>query len=225
MDTAAAGGSLAATSIVTFLGLFSIPVAAGLFAIVTAPLEGGLLWGALAGGCLLLLTVGFSTAVVKGDSLLLSVNRVVDFVGKRVAKLFGNRWEVDQRRLLNERDRIVGSLQGKWLHLGLAAVGKWLFDFLVLLTAVASLGDEVSFSLMLLAYAAASTLVMIPITPGGFGVVEAGLASLLVAAGVESDNADLSVFVYRLFAFWFPILAGFCALAIRFPDKSSVDLS
>ena len=45
-------------------------------------------------------------------------------------------------------------------------------------------------SLVLLAYAAAALLALIPLTPGGLGFVEAGLTGLLVVAGVDAGEAD-----------------------------------
>jgi len=45
-------------------------------------------------------------------------------------------------------------------------------------------------------------------TPGGLGAMEAALISGLVAAGLDSTIAVPSVFLYRLFTFWAPILPG-----------------
>ena len=45
-------------------------------------------------------------------------------------------------------------------------------------------------------------------TPGGLGAMEAALISGLVAAGMDSTIAVPSVFLYRLFTFWVPILPG-----------------
>ncbi len=62
-------------------------------------------------------------------------------------------------------------------------------------------------SLALLAYAAASIVALIPLTPGGIGIVEASLASLLVLAGAPSSSAFVATLAYRLFAYWLPVLA------------------
>ena len=64
-------------------------------------------------------------------------------------------------------------------------MGNWLFDYLALLAALTAVGSRPRPSLVLLAYVAAALLGMIPITPGGLGFVEAGLAATLALAGVS----------------------------------------
>jgi uncharacterized protein (TIRG00374 family) len=49
---------------------------------------------------------------------------------------------------------------------------------------------------------------MIPITPGGLGFVEAGLAATLVWAGLPSGNATLATLAYRLVSYWLPLAVG-----------------
>jgi uncharacterized protein (TIRG00374 family) len=70
------------------------------------------------------------------------------------------------------------------------------------------LGARPRLSLVLLAYTAAAVLTMIPLTPGGLGFVEAGLAATLTAAGIPAGNALLATLAYRLFSFWLPLPAG-----------------
>jgi uncharacterized protein (TIRG00374 family) len=52
---------------------------------------------------------------------------------------------------------------------------------------------------------------MIPITPGGLGFVDAGLAALLVLIGVSADTALIGTLLYRLVSFWLPIPVGMLA--------------
>jgi uncharacterized protein (TIRG00374 family) len=61
---------------------------------------------------------------------------------------------------------------------------------------------------VLLAYVAATVLAMIPITPGGLGFVEAGLAAMLRLAGVPGPEAVLATLAYRLVSYWLPLPAG-----------------
>ena len=51
---------------------------------------------------------------------------------------------------------------------------------------------------MLLAFCAAQLLAQIPITPGGLGVVEAGLTGFLVVIGVPAGAAAVATLAYRL---------------------------
>jgi uncharacterized protein (TIRG00374 family) len=49
---------------------------------------------------------------------------------------------------------------------------------------------------------------MIPLTPGGLGIVEASLTGLPVLAEVNSSPAALATRAYRLSSYWLPLLAG-----------------
>src|SRR4029453_11612288 len=86
-------------------------------------------------------------------------------------------------RLLRERDRILDTLGTHWKGALLATVGRWTFDYLTLLAALAAVGSTPRASLVLLAFCAAQLLSQIPLTPGGLGFVEAGLAATLGLAG------------------------------------------
>ncbi len=61
---------------------------------------------------------------------------------------------------------------------------------------------------MLLAYAAANIIALVPITPGGLGLVEASLGGLLILAGVHGSDAFLATLAYRLASYWLPLSAG-----------------
>ena len=63
-------------------------------------------------------------------------------------------------------------------------------------------------SLVLLAYAVAGLLALIPITPGGLGIVEAGLSALLILAGIPSGQAVLATLTYRIISYWLPAAVG-----------------
>ena len=79
------------------------------------------------------------------------------------------------------------------------------------------LGARVVFGLLglvLIAYAVTGIIGMIPITPGGLGIVEASLSGFLVLAGVDSGAAVLATLAYRLASYWLPLLAGPAAYAV-----------
>ena len=82
------------------------------------------------------------------------------------------------------------------------------FDYLCLLFALRATGSHPRPSLILVAYAAAGIIGMIPITPGGLGLVEASLTGLLVLADVNSSQAVLATLTYRIASYWLPLLAG-----------------
>jgi hypothetical protein len=56
--------------------------------------------------------------------------------------------------------------------------------------------------------------VLVPLTPGGLGFVEAGLGHVVTIAGASRPEAHLAIATYRLAATWLPCLAGFVALVL-----------
>jgi len=49
---------------------------------------------------------------------------------------------------------------------------------------------------------------LLPLTPGGLGLVEASLSGLLILAGVRPGYAFLATLAYRVASYWLPLLAG-----------------
>ena len=96
----------------------------------------------------------------------------------------------------------------------LSAAGKWVFDYLTLVFALAAVGTQPNPALVLVAYSAASLLGQLPITPGGLGVVEAGLSGALALIGVNGGAAVLATLAYRIFNYWFYLPAGLVALLL-----------
>lgn len=88
------------------------------------------------------------------------------------------------------------------------AAANWLFDAASLELMVRAFGHWVNPDGLLVAYGLAYVLAVIPITPGGLGVVEATLVTLLVGFGTTRGIATLGVIVYRLINFWAPIPVG-----------------
>ena len=112
------------------------------------------------------------------------------------------------RLLIDERDVIRDILGRKWWQALLYSGGNLLLDYSALLAALAAVGARPRASLVLLAYVVAQLLGMVPLTPGGLGFVEVGLAATLGLAGVGVAKATLATLAYRLVAFWLPIPEG-----------------
>jgi uncharacterized membrane protein YbhN (UPF0104 family) len=119
-------------------------------------------------------------------------------------------------RLVFERNRIRRVLGRRWKAAVLLSTGRLAFDFGTLLACIRATGERPNPSLVLLAYAVAGLLALIPITPGGLGIVEAGLSALLILAGVPGVDAVVAVLAYRIISYWLPILVGpFAYFAFR----------
>jgi uncharacterized protein (TIRG00374 family) len=96
----------------------------------------------------------------------------------------------------------------------LTSVGTIGFDYLALLCALRAVGANPQPSLVLLAYAAAVVLALIPLTPGGLGFVEAGLVGTLKLAGVAASDALAATLLYRIVSFWLPLPAAAVAYVL-----------
>ncbi len=105
-------------------------------------------------------------------------------------------------------DEIRATLGRQWWQALLLSAGRLAFDYLCLLLALRATGSHPRPSLILVAYAVAGIIGMIPLTPGGLGLVEASLTGLLVLAEVDSSQAVLATLTYRIASYWVPLCAG-----------------
>jgi uncharacterized protein (TIRG00374 family) len=131
------------------------------------------------------------------------IERLVNMMPVRRAKVAGL-----ADRLLVERDEIRGTMGSRWPQAVGAAVGRWGFEYLVLLVALYAIDASPEPWSVLLAFSAAALLSQIPITPGGLGFVEAGLTAALTAAGIGAEKALAATLLFRLVSFWLPLPIG-----------------
>jgi uncharacterized protein (TIRG00374 family) len=120
-------------------------------------------------------------------------------------------------------DRLEVLLRDRQLltHAVVWAAANWLFDAASLWVFVLAFGHTVSPVDLLVAYGLANVLAVIPITPGGLGVVEAIEIPTLVGFHVPLAIATLGVLSYRLVNFWLPIpLGGGAYLSLRFGPRA-----
>jgi uncharacterized protein (TIRG00374 family) len=96
------------------------------------------------------------------------------------------------------------------------AAANWLFDAASLYVFVGAFGHFPNPDGLLVAYGVANIVAVLPITPGGLGVVETVLSSTLVGYGTPRGIAILGVLTYRLVQFWLPIpLGGLTYLSLQ----------
>jgi uncharacterized protein (TIRG00374 family) len=203
-----AGGALAATSILTTAALVAIPSVAGLMALLGAPIPESLLPAAVAGAVMFLVLAAVGAIGMAFNRPLDLVERALDRLFRLTGRALRRTWGVSRGLLRSERDRLVEVLGSRWPVAIAASAGKWAFDYLALIAALYGVGADPRLSLVLLAYAGAQVLAMIPITPGGFGFVEVGLYSMLVISGISAQDASLAAVAYRLVSLWVPIVSG-----------------
>ncbi len=184
--------------------------------LISIPLEGfnplygiaaiaGILLLAAFAGTILLLTRGRQRSAER----LFRIARHVPFVDpatvRRSVQGIADRVQV----LLKDRRMLKRALLWAALNWLLDAASLWVFLY--------AFGSTVFPIDLLVAYGLANVLAVLPITPGGLGVIEGVLIPTLVGFGVPRADAILGVLTYRLVNFWLPIPTGGIAyLSLRF---------
>jgi uncharacterized protein (TIRG00374 family) len=197
---------LTAASLLTLAAVLAMPVLA-LPALIRGSVAHDLLVVSILGIALFVVLAGVGTLLLARPASLAGVGRAIQRIRNRLRpKAAPLRTLPD--RLERERDRILGTLGPRWKRALLATVGRWAFDYLTLLAALAAVGEQARPGLVLLAFCAAQLLSQIPVTPGGLGFVEAGLTAMLTLAGVGASAAVLATFAYRLVSYWLPLPVG-----------------
>jgi uncharacterized protein (TIRG00374 family) len=207
-DTGTAVGGLAAFSLIGIGGLLALPVFALPAILAGVPVSPGLAHTALLGIAGFAAFAVFGEIVLRADWPLAAAGRAAQRLRNWATR--GRRPPVTglDRRLLDQRDTIRGVLDRKWWQAALLTAGRLGFDYGCLLAALCATGASPQPSLVLLAYAAAGIVALLPLTPGGLGIVEASLSGLLVLAGVRAGYAVLAILAYRIASYWLPLLAG-----------------
>jgi uncharacterized protein (TIRG00374 family) len=207
-DTSSTVGGLASYSLLGVGGLLALPAFALPVILVGAPTANrGLVNAAILGAVAFVAFAAFGAVVLVYDAPLRWAGRLVQRLRNWVLRKRPPLEGLDQT-LLAQRNDIRAVLGSQWWQALLLSAGRLAFDYLCLLTALRATGSHPRPSLILVAYAVAGVVGMIPITPGGLGIVEASLTGLLVLAEVNSSQAVLATLTYRLASYWLPLCAG-----------------
>lgn len=161
-------------------------------------------------GAVLLGSVAFWTVVLRSDRLehwtVGRTRTIWEKLGRRIPALDGQdpaAGVADVRRELRRAGRSPWGLLGRTLLA--QACGA-----VILLVALRSLGvgSELGVTEFFRVFFLAHLFSTFAPTPGGVGVVEAGVTGALMAAGVETTSALAAVIVYRFLTYVVPILFG-----------------
>ncbi|MBA3289062.1 MAG: flippase-like domain-containing protein [Acidimicrobiia bacterium] len=114
------------------------------------------------------------------------------------------------------RADVVGLLRRRWGRITVTALASHVSLFAVLLLALRHVGvsnDEVSWQEVLAAFAFVRLLSAVPITPGGLGVVELGLAAAMGSGLPDGTKNQIAaaVLLYRALTWLLPIPLGVAA--------------
>lgn len=93
------------------------------------------------------------------------------------------------------------------------AAANWAFDVACLWLCLAAYGELVHPGVVLVAYGVANLLGLLPVTPGGLGIVEGVLIPFAIGLGVDGAVAVLGVLSWRVLQFWLPVPVAAVAYA------------
>jgi len=122
----------------------------------------------------------------------------------------------DGESLARFRGRAIGLLRRRWHVLTLATLAGQLTVFLVLLACLRAMGvgpSEVTVIEAFAGWSLARVLGSIPITPGGLGLVELGLTTVLAGFGGNHAGVVAAVLVYRFLTIVPTLVLGAAAAA------------
>ena len=202
----------------------------------------GAAWAELSGGAIAfaaLAAVAFAGTLVAGDGLrnvLIGPLAVVltgavlatwlflrtDILGRFVSgamRLTGRHVpDSVQSRLRRARNAVdemahIRPRSSVWTLGAAAATANWVLDAVVLASAVLAIGIHVPWRSLLVIYAGAQLLAELPITPGGLGIVEGGLVTMLARSHVPAAPATAAAVLYRGLSFWLLVAVGWVAAA------------
>ena len=200
-------GASAVTLAVTLTGvwnqlaIFASPVLA--FSILTLTGESGAALQTVASLALAAFVVvagGFAAALASGR-MARRVGDLTARVANRLLRLVHRppvKWNGED--FVRFRSRAIGLLRRRWPILTLATLAGQLSVFLVLLASLRALDvgpGEVSVIEAFAAWSLGRVIGSLPITPGGLGLVEVGLTSVLVGFGGNDAGVVAAVLLYR----------------------------
>ena len=116
-------------------------------------------------------------------------------------------------------DQTSHVLRRGWRGLAVGGIGYPLLQVVLMWSCLVALQVNVSISAVLAAYAVERLVTLIPITPGGVGVVETAATAVLVGFGADPVGAAAGVVLFRVFSYLIEIPLGAVVAAAWFARR------
>jgi uncharacterized protein (TIRG00374 family) len=110
-------------------------------------------------------------------------------------------------------------LRRGWAGLAVGGIGYPLLQMLLLWSCLVALQVHVSIGAVVAAYAIERLLTLVPLTPGGVGVVETSATAVLVGFGADPAGALAGVVLFRVFSYLIEIPLGAVVTAAWFARR------
>jgi uncharacterized protein (TIRG00374 family) len=164
-------------------------------------------------GALLLALVGLG--ILRRSAQEVPTQGFLERLAGRLPARFRSRVERAIREAAAQLHQLLTDKRALGVSAGWAAA-SWALDAASLWVFLAVYGHRVNPVSLLVAYGLANLLAVLPISPGGLGIIEGVLIPSLVGFGTPRAVAVLGVVTWRLFNFWAPIpAAGVCYVSLR----------
>jgi uncharacterized protein (TIRG00374 family) len=165
--------------------------------------NGGYATAAVSGVLLMAFAAGLIFSLLEGQG---RAERLLRWIARKL-RLNENRAAAGVRHVGGRLEELASDRQLLGRVVGWAAA-NWLLDAAALWVFLRAFGVTTDVDALLVAFGLVNVLAVIPITPGGLGVIDVGLPSALVGFGLTRSTAVLGVATYRLAQFFFPIVLG-----------------
>jgi putative heme transporter len=136
------------------------------------------------------------------------------FVRMLLALLRSGRTVDLQRTILDLRRESLGLLRRGWLQLSMGMLTYSALQALLLWLSLHMIGSTLTVAQVLAGYAFERVLTLAAVTPGGAGLVEVGMAALLIAFGGAPVVTVAGVLIYRAFIFGLEMPVGGMVLLV-----------
>ena len=141
---------------------------------------------------------------------------------ERIVRSIARRLRFDEQHAAEVLAHLGSRIEGLFLDKQLLrrvigwATANWLIDALSLWVFLRAFGGNVGFDGLIVAFGIANVFSVVPITPGGLGLVEGIYIPSLVGFGLARRTATVGVLSYRVAQYWLPIVVGWaCYLSLR----------
>ena len=162
----------------------------------------------------------YGTAAIVGVIVMLVaaalIFGVIDGQGRaeRVLRWIASRLRFNEDRAASVLTHLGTRLQGLASERRLLvrvltwAAVNWLLDAASLWVFLRAFGQSMAPDTLIVAFGLANIMAVVPITPGGLGIVESIYIPTLVGFGATRGEATLGVLSYRIAQYWLPIVIG-----------------
>ncbi len=203
VDGPAAGFALATAGLASAVVLNLIFWLALLISIPIRGVNPGYATGAVAGIILMLVAGAVVFSLTEGRG---RAERIIRWIARKL-KLSEDRAAAGVRQIAGRMEDLATDRQ-LLMRVGIWAVANWLFDIAALWVLLTAFGPAPDVDAVVIAFGLVNILAVIPVFPGGLGIIDGGIPLALVGFGMARSQAVLGTATYRFVQYFFPIVLG-----------------